>query len=311
MAQLRQGHGEGVCLILNELINQELVGRDFHFEEPAWGEAPAGIGTSAEPPADEVEEEMDSESEVSQASESHVCEATAERFDGAEQERGLSGSAAASALEQVHVANVDPEAWRAEVERVKPLLRISADALFGGPIGSWQATLSKTRELLLRSETLCQPLLLPEGIRGHCRQWRKDLEQLTGHEDRLNLLFTERAAEAASVRVDSAAESQAVAILQTSISNLSQEFSTISEELDKRKSEADSHTEEALDAEKLPTLKKAIQRMRDESRQLELRIGVVQSELMTRQRRGTARERLEAAAEAEPEWHVDADKDSH
>merc|ERR1719215_1055994 len=38
VAQLMQGHGEEVCLILNELINQELMLRDFHFEAVSWGE---------------------------------------------------------------------------------------------------------------------------------------------------------------------------------------------------------------------------------------------------------------------------------
>ena len=36
LAQLRVGHGEGVCLVLNELINQELVRRNFHFGTPDW-----------------------------------------------------------------------------------------------------------------------------------------------------------------------------------------------------------------------------------------------------------------------------------
>jgi NIMA (never in mitosis gene a)-related kinase len=287
LAQLRQGHGEGVCLILNELINQELVGRDFHFEEPSWGEAPIGAGSSPEAHAEEVEEDVvDSGSEGSQGAESEVdscedaCFESMSRHDAAILERSLGAAAAASSLEVIHEAKVDPEAWRAEVERVKPLLKMSTDALHRG---GWHDTISKTRELCGRIDGLC-PSVLADGIRAHCSQWQREMEELRGHEERLNARFSETAAETAQVQSSASQEREAISTLQASVTNLSELLSNISEELEKRQAEAANQTEVAMDAEKLPNLKKAIQRVCAESGDLEIRIGCVQAELTARKR---------------------------
>jgi len=308
LLQLRQGHGEGVCLILNELINQELVALDFHFEQPIWGEGSVGKGAAAEVPAEEIDEEvMDSESEGSPGSPSAGCcgelsaDLSEDGEDAAVMERPLDGIAGVSPYERVHECGVDPEAWRIEAERVRPLLRMSADVL--GPLAGWQGTVSKTREYCLRVEELCRPPLLPEGMRSCCRQWRHELDELRCHEDRLNILFSERAAEAGRLRTATAPEAEAVATLQTSIANLSEVLSNVTEEMEKKKSEAVGHTEVALDESKLSSLKKAFQRLRDESRQLELRIGCVQNELTGQQLVRTARERHEQGASERPEWH--------
>lgn len=292
IAQLREGHGEGVCLILNELINQELVSRDFHFEEPAWGELPAGL-------ADEVEsEDLDSESDHNEHERTNGSDAECtNEFSGLAEYRSAAG-AASSSLEAIHEAHVDPEAWRQECERVRPHLKMSSDLL--GPLGGWQGTVSKTRELCKRIEELCQPELA-ENIRGCCRQWRRDLDDLRFQEDRLNVHFSERATEAACLRDGSALETEAVHALQESVSRLSGILSSVTEELEKSQSEADVQSEGALDAEKLPNLRKAMQRLREESRHLELRIGCVQTELTARQLRSTGRERREKAFEADQE----------
>lgn len=303
LAQLQQGYGEGVCLILNELINQELVGRDFHFENPAWGEAPAGDGV----PPDEVDEEvMDSESEGSEknaesSSEEFGNELSLGRIETGFMERGQGSSAIPSSLEQVHESNVDPEAWKAEVERVRPHLKMSADLL--GPLGGWQGTLSQTRELCMRVDEIVQPGLLPDRIYGCCRQWRRDLDELRCHEDRLNARFSKRATETAQLRAESATETEAIATLQASVTTLSGQLGTVTEELEKQKSEVAGQSEVALDTEKLPNLRKAIQSLRDESRQLELRIGCVQFELTGQQLcRMPSDKRREHAVGDQPVW---------
>jgi NIMA (never in mitosis gene a)-related kinase len=307
ISQLRQGYGEGVCLILNELINQELVGRDFHFEEPVWGEAPAGPGASAELAADEVDEEDDLISEGSQAVESHASDELygASCFDAAVMERSLAGSAV---LDQVHEAEVDPEAWRVEFERVKPHLCISSD--LQGSFGGWQGTVAKTRELSLHMEELCKPLLLPEGIRACCRHWQRDLQELRCHEDRLNARFSDTAADTVQLRAAAATESEAVSTLQTSVSNLSETLAGVMEELEKRKSEAAVQTEGALDNDKVPALKKAIMRIREESQQIELRIGCVQTELMGRQHHTLTKDQRDAAARDQPSWYAPEPSDT-
>eukprot|EP00397_Hematodinium_sp_SG-2012_P011850 GEMP01011999.1.p1 GENE.GEMP01011999.1~~GEMP01011999.1.p1 ORF type:complete len:559 (+),score=139.91 GEMP01011999.1:678-2354(+) len=66
--ELRRGHGDNICLLLNDVINRELVRRDFHFKPPVWGE---------EPLAEEVDEILlsdDEELEHSCAASDNECE---------------------------------------------------------------------------------------------------------------------------------------------------------------------------------------------------------------------------------------------
>lgn len=307
LSQLRQGYGEGVCLVLNELINQELVGRDFHFEAPLWAGQQAGADVQGGAYAEEVDEELDDSASVaSQGSDGandsdEFCNEFA-RSPAAVMERSLAGSNAALALEQVHQANVDPEAWRTECERVRPLLKMSTDVL--GPLGGWQGTISQTRQLCVRVEEICVPPFLTESLQSCCRTWQHELKELRHHEDRLNELFSDPAGEAARLRAVGTTEAETLATLQTSVTNLSEELSTLSEEVEKGKSEAAGQTEAALDADKLPNLRKAFQRLRDESRQLEQRIGCVQCDITARTPlRGRAQDGREADSSGQPIWY--------
>lgn len=313
LAQLREGYGEGVCLILNELINQELVGRDFHFEAPQWGDLHA---SGASHGLEEIDEELgDSASIASQGSdEACASEESCHKYstcspNAAVTEGSLAGSTAGLALEQVHQAKVDPEAWRAECERVKSRLKMSADAL--RPVAGWQGTFSQARQLCDRVNEICLPPLLSEGLLSCCRQLRYQLKELRHHEDRINAHFSGPAAEAARLRVAATPEAETVATLQSSISDLSEQLSTVTEELEKRKSEAAGQSEAALDADKLPNLKKAFQRLRDESLQLEQRIGCVQADLSARGlRKGTAQECREQGATARSKWYSEGESNS-
>lgn len=286
LTQVRQGYGESVCLILNELINQELVGRDFHFEAPAWGALrPGGAEDGGE--ADEVDEELDDSASVdSQVLQGHDAEASYVSADGRDLDHLdalMEHSLGSSMLrEQVHIAQVDPDAWKAEVERAKPLLRMSSEAAH--PPGGWQCTFAKMKELCGRVQELCpEQGMLEEGLRSCCRQWRHELKELRQHEDRLSNLFSDPAGEAARLKAETAPQAEAIATLQNSIADLSEQLSSLTEELEKEKSAVTNQTENALDSDKLPNLKKAFQKLRDETRQLDQRIGCVQAELTVRQ----------------------------
>jgi len=189
---------------------------------------------------------------------------------------------------------------------------MSRDAL--GPLGGWQGTFSTARELCLRIEKICEPPLA-ESLRASSRQWQRDLDELRCHEDRLNVLFSKPAAEAALIRDEAATQGVAVATLQASVTNLSEQLTLAGEELEKQKAEVAGTTEGALDTEKVPGMKKAIQRIRDQSHDLELRIGCLQTELMGVRFRAKERHRQEGRQAAsgndkQPSWHVDADPDS-
>lgn len=305
LSQLQQGHGEGVCLILNELINRELVGRDFHFEAPRWSEVMA----TGDAQAEEVAEDLDgSESERSEGTESEgpADDAASDRSVASGTQRARTEAASARAFEKVHEAHVDVEAWKAEVERVKPLLRMSADVKHG-PLGGWQSTVYQTKELCRRVETLCRPVL-PEVVNVYCRYWQRHLQELRCHEERLNVLFAPRAAEAARTREAAQTEGEAVAVLQSSVASLSETLSNLCAELEKSKGEAANQTEVALDTGQLTSLRQATQKIRDECRELAQRVGCLQSELLARQLRRPPSEREGQQIGEPPPWHPDAEE---
>jgi len=131
--QMRQGWGETVCHILNELINQELVDRNFHFHLPTW-----------HCPQSEELEEIEEDEDLECRSEGSQANCSDDEDDGA---GGIRETEEAShvALEPVHIAPVDVEAWRSEVQSVAPRLKVmirSCDS-FGG----WRGTLKTTTDL--------------------------------------------------------------------------------------------------------------------------------------------------------------------
>mmetsp|Transcript_113841 Transcript_113841/g.179166 ORF Transcript_113841/g.179166 Transcript_113841/m.179166 type:complete len:763 (-) Transcript_113841:42-2330(-) len=277
LSQIQQGYGEGVCLILNELINQELVGRDFHFEEPSWSEAITRADTSADLAVEEVDEDLNSES----GNEHDECGESEGEFSAlpgtAIVERPQADSKGV-ALDPIYEAHVDPAAWQAEVNRVRPLLKISPD------VSGWRRTVATTRELCSRTSGLCQPLLLPQALTAACKKWQNELEDLRCFEDRLNVRFSALVTDTAHLRSEAARESEIIFALQSSIADQSEVLRSLIDSLEKQQQEAVAQSVEAMDAEQLPRLRKAFQHLRQQTRELELRIGCVQADLFERQR---------------------------
>jgi len=288
MVQLSQGHGEGVCLILNELINQELMGRDFHFEHPGWGCQPAldGSGEYLFLEADDLPEEVGGESGSAPGS--------GERSAGSGEESDAGSSARSSQqclvespaaagpplLEPVHVAHVDPGAWREELERVKPHLRISMDA--ANAAGGWRASVGLARGFCQKVKELGPQTFIPDSVRTCSRQWRDELSRLGGHEDSLNARFGERVAAMAQLRSASATETERLAALQASVTAQSDRLASLVQEVEQVKAESNARSETSLDQERLPRLRKALRRLQGDERELRVHVELLQREVFAR-----------------------------
>jgi len=170
LSQLRQGFGEGVCLILNELINQELVGRDFHFEPPAWGANPqcnhaqrAGSITGQCEQIDEIiEEQQDSQgkSETDSAS----TDPGTDDIDSGEQ-TARQWQRGDGQLEPIHEAIVDVKTWHEELERVKPLLRLNANTV-ASKLG-WRGSVFQVQSLGQQIQNLNTEIKLSDSIKEY------------------------------------------------------------------------------------------------------------------------------------------------
>lgn len=278
--QLQQGFGEGVCLILNELINQELLGRDFHFEGPLWND----MGGVDEEAPDEVEEELDGAGALSAGSEcgdeAEAIDPDAERDEERSGSQGRSPSAhdeARPRLEPVHIAEVDVAAWRAEFERVRPHLTCVARA--SDAFGGWRSTLATTVGWCREVVQLNPSTKLVEDMRRQGEVWRDELERVQQREDQLNAKFADSASELARLRGGSAEAAERLGALHASVTRLTDELTSVEQELDKAKVETSSQSEALNDLAEVTRLKTSVRRLKDEERQLALRTAVVQNEL--------------------------------
>jgi len=292
-AQLHRGYGEGVCLILNEVINQELLGRDFHFEGPVWGEPAAADGS---PEAEEVEDEADlermSHHSASEDEDALESEEECSREQGQEALVSPSFRGRQQLYEPIHIARVDEDAWKAEVQRVRPSLKVvhkTSDS-FGG----WRSTISTVESLCQQIADLGPSTKIAEGINRSRVRWREELENLQGHEERLNRSFASSATELARFRDESAAEVQRMEALHSSITQLSGQLTSASQELEKAKSSTSQQCEQLNDDAQLARLRKSLKRLKQEDTHLAVRVACLQQELDSRRHTKTTTKAADA-----------------
>jgi len=277
MVQLRQGYGDGVCLIVNELINQELMARDFHFEAPAWA--------TSDTLADEVEEEAPSEVEESEALCSRSSSGEAE--DEAANSDGEAGTSlrlgprtdGAGSLEPVLQTRVDPQLFREEAKRVAPLLR-------SAPLsqGSWESSVGSVRTYVQRIADSGVLAHIPKGL-GECRRTcSSQLALLESQEARMNNEHTVRVAELAQLHAGIIEETREIAELHSRIEARSTELASLGERTEQAQAEVASSSDAIHDSEKLSRLKAAARQLVGESRQLEVQTRSLQADLMCRRR---------------------------
>eukprot|EP00929_Paragymnodinium_shiwhaense_P006748 TRINITY_DN110709_c0_g1_i1.p1 TRINITY_DN110709_c0_g1~~TRINITY_DN110709_c0_g1_i1.p1 ORF type:complete len:822 (+),score=202.86 TRINITY_DN110709_c0_g1_i1:156-2621(+) len=293
LAQLKQGHGEAVCVIINELINQELVGRDFHFEAPAWPHV-LGAAEKLGGKACELEAipEVDSEDDMELRAPDEAEEDDDENLYSQAWQLGAQAAAGDHpVIEAVHeAAPIDHDAWALELERVRPKLRIPPpDDSSEEP---WKFAIAQARKLsksIVESDAL---RLVPGGIAACHQLWRSELDRVQSAEDRLNHNFRDSVAKLAETRRATDATAANLAVSQETVSSLSATLNEVTAEVDRAKVEAAALTDsdvqgrgDALhDPARVTRLKAAIAKLHEESRQLDVKAKCLQSELLNRRR---------------------------
>lgn len=281
LAQLQQGFGEAVCFTINELINQELVGRDFHFEPPDWQVYGQG-GTSGVGGVEEAEIEESLELEHEASSDAGAGDPESEELCRTSPgERNLEPNELSTAvLEPVHfAAPVDAEAWRAETQRVRHLLHVDDSST---EPGSWRCVHAQVRRIASElSETRALSRAV-DAIGVSCQRWDDELQRLRAHEEQLSHKFRKEAEALAQTKLAEASERETIASLQTNVTDLSAAMAETDRELEAVKAALSLRNEELLDPEQLPRMRRALSRLKEEGRELGLRVGCLQRELWHR-----------------------------
>lgn len=285
-AQLVQGWGDAVCYIVNELINQELIGREFHFKAPWWDAAPAEDHfRDQEDPASEVDEEIEDGDTTNQRTDLEEEEEGALAFG-----RECIGQDRTLGLEPIHIAAaVDRDLWAKEVERAQAAL--GAGARPPGEACSWHASLSSARLLARNSLAILQRGVATASAQqplvdaiGQCRaKWCQELRRLTGLEDRLGLIGGSCGRtvgqELRDLQAAAAAQLAQLGCLRGSVDNLSNELRQLQQELERLQQETADRSEELQSSAMLLAMRRAVAKLRLEDSQLNVNIGVLHGRL--------------------------------
>ena len=138
-ANIKQGYGEGVCVIINDLLNRELVRQDYKFLMPEVVEAGVNVYKNSNT-SGEVYEEIDFELE-----EDRIWKAEGEEDAGYEVEN-MPKSSSTGVSEMVFIekdeerkdgimeSTIDPVEWASEAKRVASKLFFSPDSAENTPM---------------------------------------------------------------------------------------------------------------------------------------------------------------------------------
>eukprot|EP00931_Biecheleriopsis_adriatica_P104564 TRINITY_DN79228_c0_g1_i1.p1 TRINITY_DN79228_c0_g1~~TRINITY_DN79228_c0_g1_i1.p1 ORF type:complete len:831 (+),score=203.19 TRINITY_DN79228_c0_g1_i1:149-2641(+) len=336
MAQLKRGHGEDVCFIINELINQELLGRDFHFEPPAWADASLGKSGCKASSVREIETDEEFPEDGMQMSDCPSDDGSSEAEPDVPEVRE-------GCLEPVQEAPaLDPEAWAQEVSRAKQAFTAWAPETGAS---DWQVSLAALGQLrceVRAALTGCQPQPLPRPSRllpagekegapdlqwleralSACRHHlHEECERLRHHEERL-ARFAESsqsstASEGAShgavtelalLRQGGESEAARVAVLRQAVEARSEELASLEADLEKVQAEAQEQ-QNSLDPRgsgvsgtdasgHVQRLRKALRRLREEDQQLAVRVSCLQGDLLRRKQQLLLKE-------VQPSWRAE------
>lgn len=280
--QLRDGYGEGVCLILNELINQELVRRDFHFQAPCWD-------STMDDQVLEIDEEEDGldESSAGSDAQSGSKEGRSGLFDDTlEFSTAFETATHEPTVEPIHVANVNSAEWAEELKRVTPLLKIKMDATQAG--SDWSCAITSVKQLCEDIEKAGSVTSISTSIKTLAMKWREELSRLRRHEDHLNDLFVPQREEMQQLRETHEEACEHLRVLQDHVAELSESYGIESRKADDAKAEVADKGEAVHDSQQLQQIKRKLQRIRNESKDLGIHLGLLKVELFTRQQKRTS-----------------------
>lgn len=264
--KLKQGSGEGVCQVLHNLLKEVLKRIDFEFGNP-------------EPPDEAMadEAEVDDDAEVNSVGEEGFLEDQEEDLMYNETTK-KKGEESMDADEDdgrgLLEAKVDPRLWQLEVERVSSKLKIQMPS----DAKEWRTHLQQTKGYKEQIESS-----FPD-TKSQLEKLSRDLgsmmERIRGKEAFINSQFDNRALDYRTQQQELQQVTEKYDQLKEVVMGLQIELKSATEEEESVKAELEERSTQATDTAPIVKLKDAFKKMRQDTRQLEVRIGVVCHTLM-------------------------------
>jgi len=295
--KLKQGFGDGVCTVLHNIL-REVVRRNFEWGVPTYPDE--GL-------ADEAE--VDSDAEIQSVGEDAMA-GDGEEDDLMYQEEDYKKKTNEDSDDDHHQileANVDPKEWLLEVERVAPKLKITIPNVSK----EWRTHLAQTRGYKQVIET--QFPAAKAQLEKLSKELTSALDKIRTKEAFINSQFDHRALDYKQQQEELTTVQTQYTELNEVVMNLQIEHKNVLEELEVVKTEMEERSTTVTDTAPIVKMKDAFKKLRSDTRQLEVRIGVVshtlmQAKLRQRPQEGKKHGRYGGGPGADEEDHSDEDQ---
>jgi intraflagellar transport protein 57 len=258
--RVRTGNGDAVLTILCLLVDKALIAKGFSFQ-----------------PVEYTMEKYDETAEDDRAGRSggiaeegdiddHVA---VDSEDDDEVYVHAGGSRQARDENQAIVSQVSAEQWQLEVERVGPQLQVRSEDL-----KDWRARIEGANTLLKAVEKMYPDVKTMLQRMGD--DLDKSMDRIQKREQSLAQQFSEHVEEYRAKLRELNSSQDLFNQASQSVTQLSQELNHVSESLDNTKREIEEREARISDTTPLMQIKDAVSRVRNEIKQMSLRIGVLQ-----------------------------------
>jgi len=202
---------------------------------------------------------------------------------------GGAGGDQAKLTDSILDATVEPEAWRIELERVTPLLKMQ---VLSDP-KEWRNRLVTTKQHQQNVATLAPETY--QTLERLSEDMERTLQAVRKAEHKLNTQCQGEVAEFASKQDELTAKQEEYSKNSEYINALTNELATVSEELHGIKSRMDEKGNSMSDTSPLIKIKSALTRLKAELKQMDIRIGVVTHTLVAKNLKRDQTAKQEAA----------------
>jgi len=284
--KLKAGHGDPVCSVLDFLTQKALETRSFKWNRPIYEDAD-DVEHGGED-VDEDEDAIDEENDGGVDDDALFQEPAGDDIDEVSMDQ--------SAHQILH-AEVDPVAWKTELERVAP--RLKANQTLSS--NEWRAHVDQT----CSSREAIDKVL--DDTSGDLRALNKDvseeLNKLSTKEKYINHQFTGVSADYRDVKAKLEELEKKSSVSNESVTKLTNELTELTERMDDLKESFESKDSGIHDTSPLVRMKAALQQIKQESQAFDLRIGVVSHSLLAARVATSTRRRMGAHARRRNKKH--------
>ncbi|KAF0698776.1 Aste57867_10634 [Aphanomyces stellatus] len=291
-AKLKQGFGEAACTTLEFICDKALAAKGFTWAKPNYPKEEYAEEAEVD---ENLEVEADDEVPVEEEEEIYVA-----RGGGAE-DNDLDES-----TKQIILTTVDPLLWKTELERVGSKLRSKVKEDEGK---EWHAHIEQTKK---HSVTIGDNLAgTTTQLKAITSQLSEVIQRMAEKEKHINNEFDHLRQEYHQIKEKLQAVTERCKEGSDKVGSMTNQHSEITEQLRDTKSDMDNKGSKMTDTSPLVQIKGALQTLKAEIKNFELRIGVVGHTLLqSRAKQKAHGKRGGDAAPVDPEYdHSDDDLD--